>query len=284
MADCDDVLSVFDYSDVANVARVATLTAADAGWDGSSFETTCDPLGETGTAPAAYGCATSAASGKAYCHLGGNGRIAVVELDADPPVFSLLTTAGRGGGAARAGPGGVHVYVLQREPREGSEPSPGGICQIGQLVVIDTAGDTIAAEVPLLYDGPSCRQRLAGSDQDGVEPAQIAIEGLRMYVTLAGTLLPGARVRRELVLDLSDPAAPVQRASIALGESVGGLGVALAGDRERLFVANNLDGTVATLRVSDGALLGSFGGGPNPVALATWQDRHGPSRQTGPIE
>src|SRR5690606_30652026 len=63
IADCDAVLTVYDYSDPANIEALATLTPEEAGWDGSSFATTCDPTYQMGLPPAPHGCATSALSG-----------------------------------------------------------------------------------------------------------------------------------------------------------------------------------------------------------------------------
>src|SRR5262249_37677317 len=40
ISDCDTVLAVFDYSDVAHIELIASASAEDLGWDGSSFEKT----------------------------------------------------------------------------------------------------------------------------------------------------------------------------------------------------------------------------------------------------
>jgi YVTN family beta-propeller protein len=285
IGDCDDVISVLDYSDISSVERVATLTAEDAGWDGSSFETTCDPTYQEGVPPAPHGCASSADSGNAYCNITGNGRIAVVDVDADPPTFSFIATSGGGGGYTRSAPGGRYVYSLQGEPREGSEFNPGEVCQIGQLVVVDTSDDSVAAEVPLFYDGPDCDRELVGTDEETSEPAHIVLAGDRMFITLAGGyMVEDARVRRELVLDISEPAGPEQLASIAVGASTGYHGDALSGDGEHLFVANNMDGTVTEIDPATGEVVRTLSVRDRPEVLATWQEHEGPGHQTGPIE
>jgi DNA-binding beta-propeller fold protein YncE len=277
LSDCDDVISVFDYSDIEDIERVATLDAAAAGFDGASFETTCDPTYQSGLPPAPHGCASSAHSGKVYCSVTGNGQIAVVDVDAGEPSFDFIPTEGGGGGYTRSGPGGRYVYSLQAEPRGG--------CQIGQLAVIDTETDTLASEVPLFYDGPDCELELEGTDEETAEPAHIVIHGELLFVTLAGGyMVSDARVRRELVLDLSDPSEPAQLPSIGIGESTGYHGDALTADGERLFVANNLDGTVSEIDPETAKLVRTLEVRDRPEVLATWQEHEGPGHQTGPIE
>jgi DNA-binding beta-propeller fold protein YncE len=285
IGDCDDVISVFDYSDVDHIERIATLSAEDAGWDGSSFATTCDPTYEAGVPVAPHGCASSAESGKVYCNLTGSGRIAAVDVDADPPTFSFIPTSGAGGGYTRSSAGGRYVYSLQGEPREGSAFLPGETCQIGQLAVIHATSDTVVSEVPLFYDGPDCERSLADTDEATSEPAHIVIHEDRMFVTLAGGYgVDDARVRRQIVLDMSDRARPVQLPSLAIGTSTSYHGDALSGDGTRLFVANNLDATITEIDCETHEVVRTLGVRNRPSALATYQEHEGPGHQTGPIE
>jgi len=285
IADCDDVLTVYDYSDPANIVALATLTPEDAGWDGSSFETTCDATYQMGLPPAPHGCATSALSGKAYCNITSSGAITVIDIDADPPTFEFIETSGSGGGYTRTSPGGDYVYSLQAEPREGSERNPGEPCQIGQLAVINAANDMLVGEIPLFYDGPGCARELVGTDEETSEPAHIVIHEHSMFVTLAGGfMVDDARVRRQLVLDLTDPAHPTQLFALEVGVSTSYHGDTLSGDGERFFVANNLEGTVTEIDCHSHEVLRTLTVRDRPMVLATWAEDEGPSHQTGPIE
>ncbi len=125
IADCADVLSVYDYSDPAAITRVATRSAAELGWDGSSFAKTCDATYQTGLPPAPHGCATSSVTGKVFCNLTGSGEIVVVDIDAATPTFKSLATAGarrrlHQGVARRA----VHLLAAERAAR-GEHEWPG---------------------------------------------------------------------------------------------------------------------------------------------------------------
>ena len=285
LGDCDDVVSVFDYSDIGAIRKLATLTSAQAGWNDSTR--ICDQTYQKGAPPAPHGCATAKASGKAYCNLTGSGQIAVIDIDAAEPAFSFIATHGSGGGYTKPHPGGRYVYTLQGEPREAGEYAPGAPCQIGQIAVIDASRDSLVQEVPLLYQGPDCGDSLSGGDEATTEPAHILFseDGQTLYVQTAGGYgVEAARVRRQLALDISDPAHPVQKASIALGTSTGYHGETLSGDGAWLFEANNLDGTVTQIEAATGAVLRTLKVKPKPATLATWGAAEGPSHQTGPIE
>lgn len=282
--DCDDVLSVLDYSDPARIVKLATLSAAQAGWNDSTR--ICDLTYTEGAPPDPHGCATSKVSGKAYCNLTGSGEIAVVDIDATPPTFFFLPTHGSEGGYTKAHPDGRYVYSLQADPREGGEGA-GDVCQVGQLVVMDAANDSVVKELPLRYKGPACRDSLARTDAATAEPARLLISAdkRKLYVQLAGGwLVDEARVREQLVVDISDPADPAQSASLPIGTSTGYHGEVLSGDGRFLFEANNLDGTVTQIDAEAGQVVKAISVKANPKTLATWGKAQGPGRQTGPIE
>jgi hypothetical protein len=283
IADCERVLGVYDYSDIRDIRELATLSAAGAGWDGSSFAKTCDPTYQTGVPPAPHGCATSKLSGKAYCNLTGSGALVQVDLDADLPSFRSLPTQGSGGGYTKASQDGRYIYSLQSEPREGSG---GSVCQIGQLVVLDASTDSVVAQLPLGYLGPDCQQPLVGSDEETTEPSHSLIsgDGNQLFITLAGGFeLESARVRQHVVVDISEPAAPVQLPSIPVGTSTGYHGDSLSGDGRWLFIANNLDGTVTQVDAATDQVVRTWTVQAKPEVLATFGTREGPSVQTGPI-
>src|SRR5262249_41195904 len=101
ISDCNNVLTVYDYTDITNIKALATLTAQQAGWDGTSFPKTCDVTYKTGIPPAPHGCATSKLSKKAYCNLTGSGDLVVTDIDATPPTFKIIKTNGSGAGYTR---------------------------------------------------------------------------------------------------------------------------------------------------------------------------------------
>lgn len=286
ISDCDSVLAVYDYSDPANIKRIANMSAEDAGWDGSSFERTCDPMYMMGVPPAPHGCATSKEGGKAYCNLTASGDIVAVDIDATPPTFTIIKTAGAGGGYTKAHPDGRFIYSVQDSPREGSEAKPGSVCQIGQLVVIDGLTDAVVKEVPIHYKGHDCKDALAGTDEETAEPShmQISADKTTLYITTAGGHgVEAARVRQELVFDIAWPEHPTELASIPTGQSSGHHGDALSGDGKFLFVTNSIDGTVTQIDAATRKLVGTITTRAMPKVLATFGDAEGPSGQTGPI-
>ncbi len=286
IADCDTVLAVYDYSNPADIKVLAKLSAEDAGWDGSSFEKTCDPTYQMGAPPAPHGCATSKESGKAYCNLTTSGDVVAVDIDASPPSFKLIKTGGSGGGYTKAHPDGRYIYSLQDSPREGSATKPGSMCQIGQLVVIDARTDALVKEVPLHYKGLGCSGAITGTDEETAEPGhmQISPDKKTLYITPAGGfMVPDARVRQELALDLSSPESPAELASIPVGASSGHHGDALSGDGKFLFVTNNIDGTVTQIDAASREVVRTIKTQAQPKAIATFGDAEGPSAQTGPL-
>src|SRR4029077_7659528 len=134
IADCENVLSVYDYSNIGHIQTLATLTAAAAGWpapdpgEGHFNPRFCDPTYQRGKPPAPHGCAASRLSGRAYCNLTSSGEMVVVNIDATPPTFRILPTSGKGDGFTLYHPGGRYMYTMQEQPREGHG---GAHCPIG---------------------------------------------------------------------------------------------------------------------------------------------------------
>jgi YVTN family beta-propeller protein len=285
--DCDNVLGVYDYSDISDIRRLATISAVDAGFDGSSYATTCDPKYREGMPPVSNGCATAKATGMAYCNFANSGRIVAIDIDASPPTFEVLTTNGTGSGYTKAHPEGRYVYSVQETPREfiAFRP-PGPTCQIGQLVVIDAEQGRITEEIPLGYEGPSCSDVLIGTDKETAKPGhmQFSGDGATLYVMVeGGHAVMSARVRRAIVLDLSNPARPVQRASLETGPSAEQVGDCLSAEGTSLFIANNRDGSVTLIDANGRAVAGKVKVSGAPLTIATFGDAEGPSVHAGPI-
>jgi hypothetical protein len=283
IADCDRVLGVYDYSNIQQITEVAVMSSADAGWDGSTFDKTCDPTYQTGVPPAPHGCATSKLSGKAYCNVTSSGELVAIDIDAEVPTFQRVPTDGAGGGYTKASNDGRYIYSLQNEPREGAG---GSVCQVGQLVVLDTTSDSVVATLPLGYLGADCSQSLVGTDEETTEPAHavISLDGSRLFITLAGGFdVESARVRQQLAIDITSPLAPAQLPSIPVGASTGYHGDTLSGDGRWLFVANNIDDTVTQIDVASASVVRTWTVAARPQVLATYGSLEGPSVQTGPI-
>jgi YVTN family beta-propeller protein len=284
ISDCNDVLSVYDYSNPANIQKLITWNARSLGWDDSTRERHCDPTYQTGAPPAPHGCGTSKQFGKAYCNLTSTGEIVVIDIDKNAPTAKVLHTSGSGAGYTKPNKDGRSLYSLQATPRE----VPGArTCQIGQLVVIDASTDLIAKEVPLLYKGPGCTSVLSNTDEASAEPDHIrpSLDGKKLYISTAGAFgNASARVRQELVVDVSNPGNPIQRASIPVGTSTEHHGDALSGDGRLLFVTNNIDGTVTQIDTSTDSVMKTLTVQPSPKTVATFGSNEGPSEQTGPLE
>jgi YVTN family beta-propeller protein len=282
IGDCNNVLSVYDYSNLSSIQTLKTWNASDLGWDG--LTRICDPTYQRGAPPAPHGCGTSKVSGKVYCNLTSSGDIVAINVDPTPPTATVLHSHGSGSGYTKPHKDGRYVYSLMAKPREGSG---GMVCQIGQLAVIDSTNDTITREVPLFYKGPGCTSVLIGTDEETAEPDHIrpSPDGKTLYLSTAGGFgIPTARVRQELVVDVSNPANPVQRASIPVGASVEHHGDALTGDGRLLFVTNNADGTVTQIDASTNSVMKTLTVQSSPKTVATFGSNEGPSEQTGPLQ
>src|SRR5262249_3289256 len=157
IADCSDVVSVFDYESPPDIKLVKTFSAADLGYDGSTPLKTCDETGKAGVMLSPHGTGTSAATGRVYHFLTGTGQIAIFDIDADVPTVKLMQTAGSGGASVKDLPGGRIMVVPQRGPREVYQRADGSPCQVGQLAVIDAVAEKLAAQLPVFYGEPTCR-------------------------------------------------------------------------------------------------------------------------------
>jgi hypothetical protein len=269
-SDTAKVLGVYDYS---NPAQVTELKAWSAG-----------QLGIKGPAQP-HGCGTSKLNGHGYCNAAGPGNIISVDIDAGAPTARILKTKGSGGGYTLPHPEGRYVYTLQTSPREGDTTRPGSVCQVGQVVVIDAQIDSVVNEVAVKYDGPDCARSIVGTSAATTGPVYIALSGNKMYVQL-GTVRGDSTGSSEkhLILDITDPAKPVQKASLDIGKSAQHHGEALSGDKKVFFVANNLDGTVTQINAAAGTVAKTLTVRPKPISVATWGEDEGPSHPSGTLE
>jgi YVTN family beta-propeller protein len=112
----------------------------------------------------------------------------------------------------------------------------------------------------------------------------VSADGKTLFINVAGGYgVADARVRQEVIVDVSDPASPVQLASTAVGASASHHGDALTGDGKLLFVANNIDGTVTQIDAATRNVVRTIKVKESPRTLATFGTAEGPSEQTGPI-
>jgi hypothetical protein len=289
IADCENVISVYDYSDLENIEELATFSGSDAGFDGTdpgagNFDPTfCDPTFERGLPPAPHGCTTSSLSGKAYCSVTNSGEIVAVDIDAEPPAFERIASQGRGGGFMLAHPDGRYIYGMQEEPREGGD---GANCQIGQIVVIDAVDDTLVAELPVRYRGPDCDDILSGTAAETANFAHVHFsqDGETLFVpTSGGFNVTDARVDQVVVIDTSDPTNPAQLESISVGTHTGHSSSTVSGDGSWLFVVHTVDATVSQIDMASRRLVATFEVGQRPKVVATFGTAEGPSEQTGPV-
>lgn len=275
ISDCNVVLQVLDFTDPTDIKELARSSAAQLGF------TTC----AEGNTPSAHGTATGA-NGKAYHNLTGPGDMVEIDMDADPPTFRMIPTRAIGGGGYTTHGFGEWVYTLHAEPREGNG---GPSCQIGQLTVLSTkaAEGTVAAEIPVFYEGPDCTRALVGTDEESAYPGHVLVDAThrQLFVTPAGGFgNASARVRRSLVFDASNPSQPVQVASISVGAGTGHMADALTGNDRYVLVVGTVDGTVTVIDAATRQVVRTIDVGPNPTQVATWGSAEGPSHQTGPLD
>jgi DNA-binding beta-propeller fold protein YncE len=282
ISDCADIMSVFDYSDIADIRKIATLDAAKSGFDGSDRKHTCGKDTASGIMPSPHGCASAKANAHALCNETGTGTLVAVDLDAGAPGFKLIPTRGSGAGYTSAHPGGRYIYSLQSAPNETDGGAP---CQIGQVAVVDMGNDSLVSESPLYYKGGDCADSLKGTPAAGAAPSHIlfSLDGNRAFVNVASASDPAARASLQLSLDVSDPAHPRQGPSIAIGSSYGSHGETLTGDGKLLIVANNKDATVSLIDVASATVAKTLAIGNAGKTLATYGSAEGPGHQAGPF-
>lgn len=289
IADCDAIVSVYDFSGLASgsnlVTTLETLTGAEAGVDAMSTNRRCDTMGR----PGPHGAGTAFAAGRHYQNLTGWGALVSIDAHAMPPTFRVLDTTGTGAGYTTAAPGGRYVYSLQRTPREGGT---GAACQVGQLLVIDGVADAVTASLPIGYRGPACAESVVGTAWENAGPDKILVGHdhagkRRIFVTTQAsppTSMPMAEAYADqlVVFDISDPAMPVQEASVTVGRHSGHRAETLTGDGLLVLVPNSKDGSVSVVDAVTLQVVRTIATKPGPKTLASFGSVEGPSYQTGP--
>jgi hypothetical protein len=270
IGDTAKVLGVYDYSNPAQVTELKAWSASSLGIKGSASP---------------HGCGTSKLNGHGYCNASGPGHIISVDIDASTPTVRVLKTKGSGGGFTLPHPEGRYVYSVQASPREGDTTWPGAVCQVGQIVVIDAQSDSVVNEVAVKYDGPDCARSIVGTVAATASPGYITFSGNKMYVQLGTARADtNSSAAKHMVLDITNPANPVQKASLDIGKSYRHHGEAISGDKKVFFVANNLDGTVSQINAAAGTVTKTLTVRANPSTVATWGEEEGPSQASGPLE
>jgi YVTN family beta-propeller protein len=287
IADCSDVVSVYDYQNPANVKLIKTFSAADLGYDGSTPLKTCDETGQVGLRLSPHGTGTSAATGRVYDFLTGTGQIAVFDIDADVPTVKLIQTAGSGGASVKDLPGGRFMVVPQRGPREVHQRADGSLCQVGQLAVIDAVAEKVAAQLPVFYGEPTCRTPIAGKPHEraALQHAMPAPDGKTVFVevgTLYGPPNVVAESRFVAVFDLSDPYRPVQLPSIPVGAGNDTRDHALTGDGKLLLVPNSLDNSLSVIDTELRQVVRTIPTVTKPFRVVTFSEAIGASKPAGP--
>jgi YVTN family beta-propeller protein len=286
IADCSDVVSVFDYANPSEIKLVKTFSAADLGYDGSTPLKTCDETGKVGLMLSPHGTGTSAATGRVYHFLTGTGQIAAFDIDADVPTVKLMQTAGTGGASVKDLPGGRFMVVPQRGPREVHQKADGSVCQVGQLAVIDAVAEKVAAQVPVFYEA-TCRSSIVGTPHEraALQYAMPAPDGKTVFVeigTLYGPPNVPAESRFVAVFDLTDPYRPVQLPSISVGAGNDTREHALTGDGALLVVTNSLENSVSVIDVRSRQVVRTIPTVNRPYRVVTFSEELGPSKPVGP--
>ena len=287
IADCADVVSVYDYQNPAEIKLIKTFSAADLGYDGSTPLKTCDETGKAGLMLSPHGTGTSAASGRVFHHLTGTGQIAIFDVDADVPAVKLIQTAGTGGASIKDLPGGRFMVVPQRGPREVHQRADGSVCQVGQLAVIDAIAEKVIAQVPAFYGEPTCRTSIAGTSHEraALQYAMPSPDGKTVFVEVGSLYGPPNVVtesRFVAVFDLSDPHRPIQLPSITVGAGNDTREHALTGDGKLLLVTNSLDSSVSVIDVASRQVVRTMPTVTKPFRVVTFSEGIGPSKPTGP--
>jgi YVTN family beta-propeller protein len=287
IADCLDVVSVYDYEDPSDIKRIKTFSDADLGYDRSTPLKTCDETGKAGVMLAPHGTGTSAATGRVYHFLTGTGQIAMFDVDAAVPTVKLLQTAGSGGASVKDLPGGRFMVVPQRGPREVYQRGDGSLCQVGQLAVVDAVAEKVAAQLPVFYGEPTCRTSIAGKpyERAALQYAMPSPDGKTVFVEI-GTLYGPPNIIAEsrfvAVFDLSDPYRPIQLPSIPVGAGNDTREHALTGDGKQLLVTNSLDNSVSVIDVGLRQVVRTIPTVNKPFRVVTFSGQTGPSKPTRP--
>jgi YVTN family beta-propeller protein len=287
IADCSDVVSVYDYQNPLEIKHIKTFSAADLGYDGSTPLKTCDETGKTGMMLSPHGTGTSGATSRVYHFLTGTGQIAIFDIDSDVPTVKLIQTAGSGGASVKDLPGGHFMVVPQRGPREVYQRADGSLCQVGQLAVIDAVAEKVAAQVPVFYGEPTCQTSIAGKPHEraALQYAMPSPDGKTVFVeigTLYGPPNVVAESRFVAVFDLSDPHRPIQLSSIPVGAGNDTRDHALTGDGKLLLVPNSLDNSVSVIDIGLRQAVRTIPTVTRPFRVVTFSEGIGPSKPVGP--
>src|SRR5262245_18998274 len=287
IADCSDVVSVYDYQNPSDIKLVKTFSAADLGYDGSTPLKTCDETGKAGVMLSPHGTGTSAATGRVYHFLTGTGQIAIFDIDADVPSVKLVQTAGSGGASVKDLPGGRFMVVPQRGPREVHQRADGSLCQVGQLAVIDAVAERVAAQVPVFYGEATCRTSIAGKpyERAALQYAMQSPDGKNVFVEV-GTVYSPTNVVVDtsfvVVFVLSDPYRPTELHSIRVGAGNDTRDHALTGDGKLLLIPNSLDDSVSIIDIGSRQVTRTIPTVTKPFRVVTFSEGIGPSKPAGP--
>lgn len=285
IGDCEVVLGLYDFTDPAAIRRIAAMGPAALGLDGSSAERRCDASRANGVRPAPHGTATAPLNGLVFHNMNGTGQFVAVDPDAAQPQWQLLSTRGWGGAAIAAHAQGRFLYGSQFAPRVGDARAPGLPCQVGQIAVLDAATPAIAAEVPVLADGPDCTRNLAGTPEAHARTGYAVVpSGSNLLFLPLSTLgPPSGRAHHVVVFDVSDAARPRQLPSIPVGAHSGHRDLAVSGDGALLIVPNNQDGTISVIDIARRSVAVTLPAPAMPVRIASFSPTRGPSLPTGPV-
>lgn len=286
IADCEEVVGVYDITDPARPSRLLAVSGAEIGLDGRDGRPACDPTGRQGRRPGPHGAASFAATGLHAHNANGTGQFLLLEVEENPPrLAAVLETAGGSGGASIAAhPQGRFAYGPQNTPRSGGTGAQAGApCQIGQLAVIDGVERRLAAQVPLLYDA-GCTA--LPEQARGARPAYAFVtpDGRTLAVTV-GTLnaaQPG-RAGMLVLFDLADPSRPTQVASVPVGASAGHRDAAMTTDGRVLFVPGNADASVTIVDLVERRAVRRLAVASEPNRVAAWSPTAGPTKAPGTI-
>src|SRR5690606_5535813 len=107
--------------------------------------------------------------------------------------------------------------------------------------------------------------------------------GARLFIPTSGGFNDAtARVDQLLVLDTTDPAAPVQRDSLTVATHTSHSSAALTGDGRHLFVLGSIAARVSQVDVDSEAVVATVEVHPDARVIATFGTAEGPSHVDGP--
>ena len=279
IADCNSALSVIDYTNVGNPTVVKSFAAVEID---EALGAACATRGAV-----PHGGGFSPVGKRGYHNLTGWGKILVgrpgrgsTDLQADGHQrLGERLHQNRQGRALRllAAESAARGRRDQAGSRLSDRPAGRHRRDDGQR----RPGDAAAVQGWQL-----CRQARRDRRRDGRTGADEDLGGRQDDVrrqpghTGGGSLEP--RYSDQLqIIDITDPANPVQKPSITIGKHSGHRAMALTGDGRYLYVANGNDSTISQLEIATGAVKTIVTKG-KPTSLATWGRLEGPSAQTGP--